>query len=157
MKVQKFLNIETPLQLMSHMHQMQIDRSFDPLKSRLSMPCTSAHKELLSAVNKAALALAELQFQNELLDDLPDLDSDSDSDTNSLSTNDEDTNMSVTGSSPTPPSSMAYLSGLSGSSDSFSDEDEIAIHYNRFQHTINALCDEVQKVCVIHKPNEPLP
>lgn len=135
---------------------MQMDRSFDPLESHLSMPRTSARKELLDAVNKAALALAKLQFQNELLDDLSDLDTDSDSDPDSLSTDDDDTNMSVTDSSPTPPSSMASLSG-SGSSDSSSDEDEITIHYDRLQHTIDALRDEVQRARVIHKPDEPPP
>ncbi|KAG1738104.1 uncharacterized protein EDB91DRAFT_1249413 [Suillus paluster] len=55
------------------------------------MPRTSARKDLLNAVDKAALALAKLQFQNELLDDLSDSDSDtnSESDIDLLSTDDE--------------------------------------------------------------------
>jgi hypothetical protein len=131
------------------------DRSFDPAPTLApTMPRPSTRKDLLNAVDKAALALAKLQYQNELLDDFSN--SDSDADMDSVATDDEGANMTF--SSPTPPSLISSISGLSGPLDSSGDEsDDVTAHYDRLQHTIAAFRDEVERARVIHKPDEPPP
>ncbi|KAG1811724.1 uncharacterized protein BJ212DRAFT_1301768 [Suillus subaureus] len=60
---------------------IEVQGSFDPTPTVApTMPRPSTRKDLLNAVDKAALALAKLQYQNELLDDFSDSDSDSDMD-----------------------------------------------------------------------------
>jgi hypothetical protein len=55
-------------------------------------------------------------------------------------------------------SPMSQLSGLSSShSDTSDDSDDIGIHYDQLQHTIAALCDEVERVYIFHKPGQPPP
>ncbi|KIK33477.1 hypothetical protein CY34DRAFT_99522 [Suillus luteus UH-Slu-Lm8-n1] len=53
---------------------------------------------------------------------------------------------------------MSQLSGLSSSHSDTSDySDDVGVHYDRLQHTIAALRDEVERACIFHKPDQPPP
>jgi hypothetical protein len=56
---------------------------------------------------------------------------------------------------------MSHLLGLSSDisshSDQSDDSDDAAVRYDRLQHTIAALRDEVERARVFHKPDEPPP
>ena len=107
------------------------------------MPHKSSRKDLLHAVDKAALSLAQLQYQEALEAQ------GSSSDFNPGSHSDE--SMDIT-SSPT------LSSDTSGEfSDESDDSDDITAHYDRLQHDIAALRDEVARARVLHKPDEPPP
>ncbi|KAG1806004.1 uncharacterized protein BJ212DRAFT_1486130 [Suillus subaureus] len=122
------------------------------------MPHESAHKELMNIVDQAELALAKPQYQD-ILDDWSDFGNDSSSG-NSLSTttSNDNSTINLSFSSPSPSSPLFPMTVTSGSSGNSSiSSDDVALPYDRLLHTINALCDEVKRACVLHKPNEPPP
>ncbi|KAG1728828.1 hypothetical protein EDD22DRAFT_960999 [Suillus occidentalis] len=127
------------------------------------MPRQSIRKNLLNAVDQAALALARMQAQD-ILDDWSDLESetdseDLDSDLDLLSTSNDDDTSNLLVSSPSPPSPLSPLSPMTGiiSDSSSGESNNVAVPYDRLQDTITALHDEVKRVHVLHKPDEPPP
>lgn len=130
------------------------------------MPQRSTRTDLLHAIDQTSLALANSQYLNILLDD-QDSDTDSNSDTDSedsLYTSDgEDLAFAppspISSMSPMSPlSPMSQLSGLSSSHSDTSDySDDVGVHYDRLQHTIAALRDEVERARIFHKPDQPPP
>ncbi|KAG2752748.1 hypothetical protein P692DRAFT_20871074 [Suillus brevipes Sb2] len=136
------------------------------------MPRQSTHKEILDIVDQATLLLAKLQYQDILdnwfdsnSDSGTDSDSDSDSDSGSKdllsSTLDDISTIDLSFNSLSTPSSLPPLPYDRNfrffhfnSSDSSNNN---ALPYTRLHDTIATLCDEVEKACVLHKPNEPTP
>lgn len=108
------------------------------------MPRQSHREQVLHDLDTAALALARATYEHVVQDGTDSLSSpSSDSELNNIAM--------------TPPSPLSsFLSDFSSSD--FSDEDDhILAHYNHLQDQIAALLDEVEKACVLHRPDEPMP
>ncbi|KAG2090395.1 uncharacterized protein F5147DRAFT_780348 [Suillus discolor] len=115
------------------------------------MPRVALREDLLNSIDKATLSLANLQYQNALLDDWSDSESDMDWDTDSDSDDDEDS-INMPFSSMSPPSPLSPLSPFASTATSYSSSEssdessaDVAAHYNRLQDTITALRDEVER------------
>jgi hypothetical protein len=104
------------------------------------MPQQSSRKDL-HAVDKVALSLAQLQYQELLGAQESSSDSNSDMQSNS--------SMDIASS---PSLSPDISSGFSEESD---DSDDISACYNQLQHRIAALHDEVARARIVHRPDEP--
>jgi hypothetical protein len=116
------------------------------------MPHPSNWADMLYGLDKAALALARVTYDHIVQDDIMD----SLSSPSSASDPDDFMNiMAITPHSPLSP----FLSDYS-ESDFNSSGDEVnnnMAHYNCLQDQIAALWDEVEKACVLHHPDEPMP
>ena len=124
--------------------------SIDP--SNLTMPRPSNRAQILDELDKAALALARATYEHIVQDDY--------SSTDSLSSPSSDPELDdfMNIMAITPPSPLSpFLSDFSDFDSSGDEADHVTARYNRLQHQIAALRDEVEKARILHRPDEPMP